>query len=168
MNFLDLKVGDRVDLTTTFFTARDKAHLYLLDNDFPKINGSIIYHCGPIIKNNEIIAAGPTSSSRFNIYTPKLIEKYGIKAFIGKGGFDYSVLEALKGKAVYFSAVGGASLVYAKKMKIINIYNKEFGMAEAIYEVEVKNFPVVVTMDSHGNSLYEKIIKSSKALLYPN
>ncbi len=152
-------------LNGTIFTARDKAHLFLLENDFEKIRGSIIYHCGPIIKNNEVVAGGPTTSSRLNPYTVKVIEKYGIKAIIGKGGMDNCVLGALRGKAVYFSAVGGAALVYAKKMRVKNVYKKEFGMPEAIWELEVRDFPVIVAMDSHGNSLYDDVLLKSRKVL---
>jgi tartrate/fumarate subfamily iron-sulfur-dependent hydro-lyase beta chain len=162
-NFTNLKVGDKVNLNGTIFTARDKAHLFLLENDFEKIKNGVIYHCGPIIKDKEVVAAGPTTSSRLNPYTPKLIEKYNIKAIIGKGGMSNDVLEALRGRAVYFSAVGGAALVYARSMKVKNVYKlEEFGMPEAIWELEVKDFPVVVAMDSKGNSLYNKVLLKSK------
>jgi len=161
---LALKIGDEVLINGTIFTARDKAHHFLLEYTFEKINNSIVYHCGPIIKDDKIIAAGPTTSSRLNRYTPKIIEKYGIKAIIGKGGMNNSVINALKGKAVYFSAIGGAGVLYAKTMKIKNVYKQEFGMPEAIWEFEVENFPAIVTMDSKGNSLYEQIYQKSKAI----
>ena len=161
-NFTDLKVGDKVNLNGTIFTARDKAHLFFLDENFDKIKNGIIYHCGPIVKDNEVVAAGPTTSYRMNTYTPKLIEKYGIKAIIGKGGMDNVVVEALRGKAVYFSAVGGAAVSYAKAMKVKNVYKQEFGMAEAIWEMEVKDFPVIVAIDAKGNSLYNDILGRSK------
>lgn len=160
-NILKLKLGDRVLINGRLFTARDKAHIFLLKNNFKEIDNSIIYHCGPIIKNNEVIAAGPTTSSRLNSYTPELIKKYGIKAIIGKGGMDTHVLDALRGRAVYLSAVGGAGVLYAESMKVKNVYKKEFGMPEAIWEFQVKNFPAVVTIDSNGNSVYEQISKIS-------
>lgn len=158
----NLKVGDKVSINGTIFTARDKAHQFLLEDNFDKIKDSIIYHCGPIIKDNKVIAAGPTTSERVNCYTPKLIEKYGIKAIIGKGGMNDAVLNSLANKAVYFSAVGGAAVIYAKAMKVKNVYKKEFGMPEAIWEFEVKDFPVIVTMDSRGNSIYKDIYEKSK------
>jgi len=166
MDFTKLKVGDKVLLNKTIFTARDKAHLFLLKEHFPKIENSIIYHCGPVIKDNKVIAAGPTTSARLSQYTPELIKKYNIKAIIGKGGMNNDVLEALKGKAVYFSAVGGAGALYANSMKLKSVDKlEEFGMPEAIWEFEVKDFPVIVTMDAHGNSLHEEILnKSNKNL----
>ena len=162
IDFTKLNIGDKVLLEGTIFTARDRAHLFFLENDFQKIKNSIIYHCGPIVKGNEVIAAGPTSSSRFNVYTKELIDKYGIKAIIGKGGMDKNVLEALRGKAVYLSAIGGAALLYTRNMQLRNVYKPEFGMTDAIYELEVKDFPVVVTMDSKGNNLHEEILRKSE------
>lgn len=162
VDFTKLKVGDMVSIEGTLFTARDRAHVFLLENNFPRLKNSIIYHCGPIVKENKIIAAGPTSSARFNLYAPKLIDKYGIKAIIGKGGMDKNVLEALRGKAVYLSAIGGAALLYTKNMQLRNVYKPEFGMTDAIYELEVKDFPVVVTMDSKGNNLHEEILRKSE------
>lgn len=164
-DFTKLKAGDRFLLSGTIFTARDKAHLYLLENHLEKITGSIIYHCGPIIKDSEVIAAGPTTSSRLNAYTPKILEKYNLKAIIGKGGMDSTVLEALKGKAVYFAAVGGAALIYAKKMTVKAVHKAEFGMPEAIWELVVKDLPLIVAMDARGNSLYDEILESSKSIL---
>lgn len=162
-NFIDKNIGDKVLLNGTIFTARDKAHLFFLKEGFDKIKDGIIYHCGPLIKNNVVVAAGPTTSTRMNPYTPELIDKYGIRAIIGKGGMDKEVLEALRGKAVYFSAIGGAALVYAKGMKVKNVYKlEEFGMPEAIWELEVKDFPVIVAMDAKGNSIYEDVLANSR------
>ncbi len=161
-DILKLNVGDEVTITGNIFSARDKAHEFLLAEQFEQIRNSVIYHCGPIIKDDMVIAAGPTTSSRMNIYTPSLIKKYEIKAIIGKGGMDDSVKEALKGNAVYLSAIGGAACLYAEKMKILNVYKKEFGMPEAIWEFEVKEFPLMVTIDAKGNSLYDDVLKKSK------
>ena len=163
---LKLNAGDNVLLNGTIFTARDKAHLFLLEEDFPAVKGGVIYHAGPIIKGKEVISAGPTTSARLNPYTPKLIEKYGIKAIVGKGGMDQTVIDALKGRAVYLSAIGGAGVLYAKAMKFKNVYKEEFGMPEAIWEFEVKNFPAIVAIDSKGNSLYEKTLEKSKEVFF--
>jgi tartrate/fumarate subfamily iron-sulfur-dependent hydro-lyase beta chain len=161
-DILKLNIGDNALLSGTIFTARDRAYKFFLENDFDKIQNSIIYHCGPIIKNNKVISGGPTTSWRLNQYTSHLIEKYKVQAFIGKGGMDDHSLEAMKGKAVYFSAIGGAACVYAKTMKIKNVYKLEFGMPEAIWEIEIKDFPVIVTMDAKGNSLHGDVYKKSK------
>jgi len=165
-DILKLKAGDEVLLSGVIFTARDKAHQFFLDHNFEKINNGIIYHCGPIAQGNKIIAAGPTTSARLNYCTPELIEKYLLKAIIGKGGMDANVLGALKGRAVYLSAIGGAGVQYANKIKKIkNVYKKEFGVVEAIYEFEVKDFPLIVAMDAHGNSLYDEVYERSRAIL---
>jgi len=157
-----LRVGNRVLLSGIIFTARDMAHRFFLENDFPKINGSVIYHCGPLVDHNKIIAAGPTTSSRMNIYRD-VIKKYNIKAIIGKAGMDSKTSEILKNRAVYLSAVGGAALIYAEKIKkILNVYKPEFGMPEAIYEIMVRDFPAIVTMDSHGGSLHKDILEKSE------
>jgi len=161
---LDLKIGDRILINGTIFTARDRAHQFLMEHHLGNIDNSIIYHCGPLIKDDLVISAGPTTSSRLNRYTPELIRKYGIKAIIGKGGMDDAVINSLMGKAVYLSAIGGAGITYAKTMRIKNAYNLEFGMSEAIWEFEVKDFPAIVTMDSRGNSLYKQIYKKSEAI----
>lgn len=161
-DILKLNAGDNVLISGTIFTARDKAHLFLLEEDFPAVKDGIIYHAGPIIKDKEVISAGPTTSARLNPYTPKLIEKYGIKIIIGKGGMDQGVIDAMRGKAVYLSAIGGAGVLYANAMKFKNVYKEEFGMPEAIWEFEVKDFPAIVAIDSKGNSLYEKTLEKSK------
>lgn len=166
IDFTKLHVGDKLNLTGTIFTARDKAHLFFLDENFPQIKNGVLYHCGPIIKDNTAIAAGPTTSNRISAYTPQVIEKYGVRAIIGKGGMDKSVLDAMKSKAVYLAAVGGAAIVYAKAIKVKNVYKlQEFGMAEAIWEFEVKDFPVIVTMDSHGKSIYDDVKNKSEEKL---
>jgi len=163
-DILNLKIGDKILLNGVIFTARDRAHVFLLENNFDKIKNSIIYHCGPLVKNDKIISAGPTTSYRLNPYTPQVIEKYGIKAIIGKGGMDQSVQSALRGKAVYLSAVGGAGVLYGKRMRVRNVYKMEFGMPEAIWECEVRDFPVIVTMDAHGRSLYEEVCRKSREI----
>ncbi len=177
-DIINLNVGDKVFISGTIFTARDKAHLFLLEEEKvenkqeesyeknqyikDKIKNGIIYHCGPIIKNNEVISAGPTTSNRMSLYTPKLIENYDIKAIIGKGGMSKEVKEALKSRAVYLSAVGGAGVLYAISMKVKALHKEEFGMAESIWEFEVEDFPVIVSMDAKGNSLYDEIYDKSK------
>lgn len=165
-DILKLKAGDFAELSGTVFTARDAAHNFLLEKNFGKIKKGVIYHCGPIIgkKKNKYyaISAGPTTSSRMNIYMPALIKKYGITAIIGKGGMDKKTLLAMKGKCVYFAAIGGLGATYAKCVKKVhNVYKKEFGMPEAIWELEIENFPLIVAMDARGNDLYEKVREKS-------
>ncbi|MFH0818995.1 MAG: FumA C-terminus/TtdB family hydratase beta subunit [Patescibacteria group bacterium] len=166
----NLHVGDEVLLSGTIFTARDRAYNVLLEKNFSKIKDQIIYHSGLIIRETknglQPISAGPTTSARFIERSIKLIKKYKIKAFIGKGGMDTpEIIEAFeKNNVVYFAAVGGAGVLYANAIvKIKNAYFRNLGMTDSVLELEVKDFPVVVTMDSHGNSIYNNVYKKSKS-----
>jgi len=164
-----LKVGDKVELSGTIFTARDKAHLYLLESDElkDKLNDGVVYHCGPIVKKGisgyEVVSAGPTTSERLSLYEPEVIKKYRIKGVIGKGGMDKNTLAAMrKHGCVYFAAIGGAGALIASSIKkVVNVYKEEFGMPEAIYELYVENMPLVVAMDTKGKSIYEDVLESS-------
>jgi tartrate/fumarate subfamily iron-sulfur-dependent hydro-lyase beta chain len=158
-----LRVGDEVLLSGKVFTCRDQAYNFILKHNFPQIKNSVIYHAGPLVQGKMPISAGPTTSARFEKRSIKLMQKYSIKAFIGKGGMDDDeVKKAMKNKAVYLAAVGGAGVLYAKAMKIENIYLRQFGMADSVWEIEVKDFPLIVAMDAHGNSIYHDIYLYSK------
>ncbi|MDP3970667.1 MAG: FumA C-terminus/TtdB family hydratase beta subunit [bacterium] len=161
-----VRAGDEVFFSGRIITARDQAHHWLLENDFKPLHNAVLYHCGPMYKEEkkgiEIIAAGPTTSARFNQYTPDLIEKYSVKAIIGKGGMDKGVSDALRNRGIYCAAIGGAAVYYAHCItKVYKVYKKEFGMTDAIWELEVKNFPVVCMIDSQGKSLYDQVEKAS-------
>jgi len=164
-----LKVGDNVVINGTIFTGRDSVHKYLHEGgELDPIKNGIIYHCGPVIlkEDGEYVtkAAGPTTSIREEPYQGDLIEKFGIKAVIGKGGMAGKTLEACqKYGAVYLHAIGGAAQIYAKCVKKIpNVYLEQFGSPEAVWEFQVQGFPAVVTMDSHGNSLHKDLLELSK------
>jgi fumarate hydratase class I len=169
-DIVKLKLGDKVFLSGRIVTARDKAHKYLLDDDRDiDLNGGILYHCGPVVSRKEngyeIIAAGPTTSARMSKYEADIIEKYKVKAIIGKGGMDKKTGDALqKHSAVYLSATGGAAVLLAESIiKVEDVLKlEEFGTPEALWILEVKEFPTIVTMDTHGNSLHEDILKKSK------
>ncbi len=163
-----LKVGDRVLLSGLVVTARDRAHRWLVEeaerDELPfSLGGGVIYHCGPIVRKGasgawELIAAGPTTSERMNIYVPRLLAKFGVRAILGKGGMSREVLDALaKSGAVYLAAVGGAAQVLAGK--VIRVAGalkvEEFGSPEALWSFEVRDFPAVVTMDSRGGCLHD-------------
>jgi len=164
-----LKVGDKVELSGTIFTARDKAHLYLLESsEFDeKLKNGVIYHCGPIVKKDgssiRIISAGPTTSERLSLYAPEVIKKYSIKGIIGKGGMDKKTLMTMKKHGcVYLAAIGGMGAFIASSIKNVKaVYKEEFGMPEAIYEMDVEDMPLIVAMDARGNSIYDRVLKSS-------
>lgn len=169
----NLKVGDTVLITGKMFTGRDAVHKYIHDgNPVPiDLNNQIIYHCGPVVVENkdgsyEVKAAGPTTSIREEPYEWEVMRDHGIVGVIGKGGMGPKTLAACKEYGcVYFHAVGGAAQVLAESIKSVdNVYLKEIvGSPEAIWELSVEEFPVVVTMDSHGNSLHEQIQTDSEA-----
>jgi len=166
----DLKVGDIVLLNGDMFTGRDAMHGYLIENDAPvDLNGSVIYHCGPIVIKEDgkwsIKAAGPTTSIREEPYQADVIEKFKIRGVIGKGGMGQKTLDGLKKTgAVYLHAIGGAAQYYGDTIKTVkDVYMlEEFGVPEAMWHMWVENFPVIVTMDSHGNSLHDDVLKKSK------
>jgi fumarate hydratase subunit beta len=162
-----LHSGDRVLITGKILTARDAAHkrlyeLLINNKELPvDLKGQIIYYVGPTpAKPGEIIgSAGPTTSSRMDIYTPLLIAN-GLKGMIGKGVRSDEVLEAIKKyKAVYFGATGGAGALLSKKIVKSKVVAYEDLGPEAIYELWVQDFPVIVINDCYGNDLY-KIVKS--------
>lgn len=169
-----LKVGDMVNITGKLFTGRDAVHKYLHEGgELPiSLKDQIIYHCGPVVlkQGNQwvVTAAGPTTSSREEPYQAEIIKKFGLRGVIGKGGMGDKTKRACQEYGcVYFHAVGGAAQVLAQS--IVNVDGvhmlEKFGSPEAIWELQVKDFPVVVTIDAHGNSLHTDIQKKSEAKL---
>ncbi|MEW6584182.1 MAG: FumA C-terminus/TtdB family hydratase beta subunit [Nitrospirota bacterium] len=172
---LSLQVGDMVLLNGRIVTGRDKVHRFLYYGKKAKQNlpfdlhGSVIYHCGPIIKKAAggftFIAGGPTTSMRLEMYEHRIIADYGLRGVMGKGGMGKKTLEALrKNGCVYLHAVGGAAVYLAQRIKkVVDVWKlEEFGMTEAMWLLEVENFPAVVTMDAHGQSLHEQVKNESK------
>lgn len=158
-----LKVGDKVLISGTIYTARDAAHKRLIElldkkQDLPiKVKNQIIYYVGPTPEkpNKPIGSAGPTTSYRMDSYTPKLLDK-GLKGMIGKGLRSKEVVESIiNNKAVYFGAIGGAAALIAKCIKKSEIVAYEDLGSEAIRKLQVEDFPAVVVIDSLGNNLYE-------------
>jgi fumarate hydratase class I len=163
-----LKVGDVLLLNGRMFTGRDSVHAYLTKHDPPvDLNGGIIYHCGPVaVKDGDrwkMNAAGPTTSIREEPYQADVIKKFGVRGVIGKGGMGAKTLAALKESgAVYLSAIGGAAQYYARCIeRVDDVSLFEFGVPEALWHLHVKDFPVIVTMDSHGNSLHKDVEAAS-------
>jgi fumarate hydratase class I len=159
------------------FTGRDAVHKYLHEGGVlppeVKLRDGILYHCGPVVMKDEqgnwkATAAGPTTSIREEPYQAQIIRDFGIRGVIGKGGMGDRTLAACKEYGcVYLHAVGGAAQVLAECIKKVrNVYMMEkFGAPEAIWEFEVENFPAVVTIDAHGNSLHKEIFAKSQAEL---
>lgn len=166
-----LRAGDLVQITGTVYTARDAAHKRLVDlldkgEELPfDVKGQIVYFVGPTpAKPGQVIgAAGPTSSYRMNIYTPRLIE-VGQKGMIGKSEMGPEVVAAMKKhKAVYLAAVGGAGALISKSITASEVIAYEDLGAEAIRKMTVKDFPAIVALDCHGGNLYkEGMAKYSK------
>lgn len=167
-----LKVGDVVMISGRMFTGRDSVHAHLVKNDSPvDLAGHMLYHCGPVILKEgdgwKMMAAGPTTSIREEPYQADVIRRYGIRGVIGKGGMGQKTLDALKEVgAVYLSAIGGAAQFYARSVECIDgVSFPEFGVPEAMWHLQVKDFPAIVTMDAHGNSLHKEVEAESAAAL---
>lgn len=172
-----LKVGDAVEITGILFTGRDAVHKYLHEGgELPKevnLQDGIIYHCGPVVMKDEqgnwkVTAAGPTTSIREEPYQGDIIKEFGLRGVIGKGGMGERTLAACQQHGcVYLHAIGGAAQVLAECIKRVrNVYLLEkFGSPEAIWELEVEKFPVVVTMDAHGHSLHAEVFAKSQSEL---
>lgn len=163
-----LKVGDVVLLSGSVHTGRDNLHHHLLTHDSPvDLKGGALYHCGPVaLKKGDgwmINAAGPTTSGREEPYQADIIKKFGLRMVIGKGGMGAKTLAALKEHgAVYLNAIGGAAQYYTKCITSVDgVDFLDFGIPEAMWHLHVKDFPAIVTMDSHGNSLHADVEQAS-------
>jgi len=172
-----LKLGDEVLISGIIHTGRDAVHKYLHEGgqlpDGVSLRDGILYHCGPVVMKQDdgswkATAAGPTTSTREEPYQWRVIRDFGVRGVIGKGGMGDKTMEACKQYGcVYLHAVGGAAQVLAECIKKVrNVFMMEkFGAPEAIWEFEVEDFPVVVTIDAHGNSLHKEVFAKSQAAL---
>ncbi len=169
-----LAAGDLVSLSGRIVTGRDRLHEHLFKGGRSPIplKGCAIYHCGPVVvrENNRWVvrAAGPTTSAREEHFMPRLIRNHKIGLVIGKGGMGKDTLAACaKYGCAYLHAVGGAAQVLADRIKkVVSVhFLDEFGAAEAMWELDVEDFPAIVTMDSHGNSLHERILRESERVV---
>jgi fumarate hydratase class I len=185
-----LKVGDPVTLTGVIITGRDSVHKWMIDTFIkktrqpqgddleiyqaikPLLDGSIIYHCGPVVSGLDtgdyrFVAAGPTTSIREEPYQGDVMRHFNLRGVIGKGGMGPKTLKACQEvPGAYFHAVGGAASLIAKSVqKVLGVHKLDFGVPEAMWVIDVKEFPVVVTMDAHGNSLHAAVDEHSQAKL---
>jgi fumarate hydratase subunit beta len=186
----ELKVGEPVLLTGIMVTGRDTAHKWLVETFIKKtrapidddlqvyeelkklLNGSVIYHCGPVVsgmetKEYKFVAAGPTTSIREEPYQADVMKHFNLKGVIGKGGMGAKTLKGCEETpGVYFHAIGGAASFIAQSVtKVLGVYKMDFGVPEAMWVIEVKDFPAVVTMDAHGGSQHAVVDESSKKVL---
>ena len=182
----DLHTGDTVALTGILATGRDAVHKWMIDTFIrktiepagddlevyeaikPIFKESLIYHCGPVVSgldtgDYKFVAAGPTTSIREEPYQSEVMHHFDMRGVIGKGGMGANTLQACQDvPAAYFHAIGGAATLIAESVEeVIGVYKLDFGVPEAIWVLKVKQFPVVVTMDSHGKSIHEDVEKSS-------
>jgi fumarate hydratase class I len=163
-----LKVGDVVLLSGRVYTGRDAVHAHLMKHDPPvDLRGGVLYHCGPVVAKDaggwRVTAAGPTTSIREEPYQADILKKFGVRVVIGKGGMGAKTLAGLKDSgAVYLNAVGGAAQFYARCIERVDgVSLMEFGTPEAMWHLQVRDFPAIVTMDAHGNSLHKEIEEES-------
>ena len=185
-----LKVGDTIALTGVMITGRDAVHKWMIDTFIKKtrepqgddlevyeaikpiLEGGVIYHCGPVVSgldtgDYKFVAAGPTTSIREEPYQGDVMRHFNMKGVIGKGGMGAKTLQACNDvPGVYLHAVGGAASLIAQSVeKVLGVHKMDFGVPEAIWVLQVKEFPLVVTMDSHNNSLHVEVEEKSKARL---
>lgn len=169
----ELRIGDEVEISGPMVLGRDAAHKHLIqgfDKEFDRLaRDRFLYHCGPVVQRTKdggwkFVAAGPTTSIREEPYEAQIIEQYGVRGVIGKGGMGQRTLDAMaKFGCVYLHAIGGLAVVLAEKVVAVHGAHMldELGVPEAMWSIEVKDFPSVVTMDSHGDSLHAKMFEQS-------
>jgi len=185
-----LNVGDSVLLSGVMITGRDSVHKWLEDTFVKKtrqpqaddlqvfeaiqpiLNGGAIYHCGPVVgglddRQYRFVAAGPTTSIREEPYQGDVMRLFNLKGVIGKGGMGPLTLKACQDvPGVYFHAIGGAASLIAQTVKqVLGVHKLEFGVPEAMWVIQVEDFPVVVTMDAKGNSLHSVVREQSRQVL---
>ena len=166
-----LKLGEAVYINGPVITGRDEVHIRALEylkegKEVPSdIEGSVLFHCGPIMVQREdgswkVVAAGPTTSARMNKLEPEFIRKFHIRAIIGKGGMSKETIDAMKEcGCVYLAATGGAAITLAEGLSRCTGQEwLDLGMAEAMWRFHTSKFgPLIVAIDANGNSLYEKV-----------
>ena len=181
-----LHAGDTVYLNGVIITGRDAAHKFMVESFIKSdaipaeeaelyerlkqlLDGGVIYHCGPVVRQDQagkwhFVAAGPTTSIREEVYQADVIHHFNLKGVIGKGGMAGRTLQAcMEQPAVYLHAIGGAGTLIAQAVADVqDVLKLEFGVPEAMWVIDVKDFPVVVTMDSHGASIHDQVEAASK------
>jgi fumarate hydratase class I len=162
-----LHVGDEVRLSGRICTAREAAHQHLARGEDARaralLAGRVLYHCAPVVVSDpasgawRVVAAGPSDSAQVEAWTPGVVERYGVRGLLGKGGMGRGTLEALRSHgAVYLHAQPFLAVTLARSVvKVHGVHLlDELGVAEAIWDLEVQGLAAVVTMDAHGESLH--------------
>ena len=185
-----LHAGEPVQLSGVMLTGRDAVHKWMSETFIKKtrppqgddlqvyeaikdqLNQGVLYHCGPVVsgidtKEYKFVAAGPTTSTREEPYQADVMRHFNIKGVIGKGGMGAKTLAGLRDSGgVYLNAVGGAAQFYARCIEQVDgVSLMEFGTPEAMWHLQVRDFPAIVTMDAHGNSLHKQVEEESGAVL---
>ena len=186
-----LHIGEPVTLSGIMMTGRDAVHKWMSETFIKKtrppqgddvqvyeeikkiLNQGVLYHCGPVVsgiaaKEYKFVAAGPTTSTREEPYQADVMKHFNLKGVIGKGGMGPKTLQGcVDTPGVYFHAVGGAAAFLAQTVqRVLGVYKlEEFGVPEAMWVIEVKDFPAVVTMDAHGLSKHSTLDEESKKVL---
>ncbi len=186
----DLHLGDSVSLSGVLITGRDTVHKWMIETFIrqtrepqgddqqvydiiqPILDGGAIYHCGPVVAGLDtadyrFVAAGPTTSIREEPYQAGVMHHFNLKAVIGKGGMGETTLAACREvPGVYLHAIGGAASLIAQSVRRVHgVHKLDFGVPEAIWVIEIQDFPAVVTMDAHGSSLHADVSAHSKMVL---
>jgi fumarate hydratase class I len=186
----ELKVGEPVLLSGVMVTGRDAAHKWMIETFIKKtrppqgddlqtyeelkklLNGAVIYHCGPVVsgletKDYKFVAAGPTTSIREEPYQAEVMKHFNLKGVIGKGGMGAKTLKGCEETpGVYLHAIGGAASFIAQSVKkVLGVYKLDFGVPEALWVIQVEDFPAVVTMDAHGQSQHAVVDEASQKVL---
>jgi fumarate hydratase subunit beta len=167
-----LRVNDVIYISGSLVTARDQAHrraleFYKQGKPLPiSLEGLAVFHCGPLVrKENDkwvIVSAGPTTSTRMEVFEDEFIEKFKVRVIIGKGGMGARTTEAMKKYgAIYGAFTGGAGVLAAQAIsKVQRVEWFDLGMPEALWILEVEEFgPLTVAIDSHGNNLFAEVDK---------
>lgn len=167
-DIMELQAGDIVYLSGTIYTARDEAHLRILElTDEGKplpfdLEGAVLYHCGPLMQKDNggwrTVAAGPTTSARMTEMTPQVLDNYNVRAIIGKGGMK-NIAPVLEDRCVYLAYTGGCAALAVDMIKDVRgVHWLDLGMPEAVWVLEVENFgPLIVGVDAKGRDLYEEV-----------
>lgn len=154
-----LQAGDVVYLSGIVYSARDKAHALMRRNGSPvSLEGAAIYHCGPLIQEERVLSAGPTTSGRLARYTEEMLQQ-GLRAIIGKGGLPP---EPFRGRAVYLAYPGGCGAAAARRLEVVAVFLEHLGMAESLWVFQANDFgPLIVAIDSQGRDLYREAKEST-------